>query len=43
MKVKFDKVFLEVTNGSTKVIVLDPKRVAAILDIRLLGYCKIQQ
>ena len=45
IKVKFErnKEFIEVTNDSTKVIVLDPKRIVAVLHIRLLGYYKFQQ
>ena len=45
MKVKFErkKAFYEVTNDSMQVIVLDPKGAVAILDIRSLGYYKIQQ
>ena len=44
MKVKFERneAFLEVTDVSTHVIVLDPKKAIAILDIRSLGYHKIQ-
>ena len=43
IKTKRNKVFLEVANDSIQVIVLDSKIAIAILDIRSLGYHRIQQ
>ena len=45
MKVNFEEnwAFFEIPNDSSQVIVLDPQRVLSILDIRSLGYYKIQQ
>ena len=45
MKVEFKekKAFLEVTNDSANVLVLDHQKAKEILDIRSLGYYKIPQ
>ena len=42
-KFERNKAFLEETKDWTQVIVLDPKRAMAILDINAFGYNKIQQ
>ena len=34
---------LDITNCSSVILILSPKQAIGILDLRLLGYCKIQQ
>ena len=34
---------LDMTNGSSEIVILNPKEVIGILDLRSLGYYKIQQ
>ena len=45
IKIHFErnKAFLEMINNSNTVIALNPNRALAILNIRSLGYYKIQQ
>ena len=33
---------LDVTNCSSEILILNPKEALVILDLRLLGYCKIK-
>ena len=45
MKVKFTQntAMLDMTNSSSKILILNPKDTLGILDLRSLGYYKIKQ
>ena len=34
---------LDVTNGSSEMVIYDPKEILSILDLRVIGYYKIKQ
>ena len=45
LKLQFTQnlVMLDITNSSSEIVMLNPKEVIGILDLRSLGYYKIQQ
>ena len=45
LKLKFirNRVKLNITNNTQETVIFDPKEMLGILDLRLLGYCKIKQ
>ena len=45
MKLKFirNRAMFKVTNSTHETVIFDPKEMLGIIDLRLLGYCKIKQ